>query len=133
MDDDTDTHTDTDTDTDDYYYDDYDYSDYLYLKSLIRDYEVVAHSAQTVDSTSIAVTVGHIHVRTSDINSGSPIWDEVLMYGSSANIASTWRIDVGGTECLMDVSREMVEQWGGFSLDSCGDATDIAFYFVPIN
>jgi hypothetical protein len=100
---------------------------------MTQAYGVVAHSAQTATSTAMLLTLGNVTERTSDLLAGAPVWDEVLMYGSASDIATTWTVSIGGSECPVEVSREMVEQWGGFSLKSCGDATDISFLFVPIS
>lgn len=126
---DTDTETDTDTDTTE----DYDYGDYVGAKSVVTGYDIVAYGANTIAADALAVTVGSVTERTGVLAAGASTWNEVLMHGEATDIATTWRIQVGNAECTVDVSREMVEQWGGFSVDRCGDATDIAFHFVPAN
>ena len=116
----------------DYEYD-YDYADYLEMKQVIKNYDVVAYSAGNIESKSLSLQVGSVSAKTSPAASNTPAWDEVLMHGSAEDIAGTWVVDTGDAKCEVAVTKEMVEQWGGFAVNQCGDASQIAFHFVPIN
>ena len=113
---------------------DYPY-DSLALDGAFQRYEVIANDSEvdTGDHAELSVTIKGSTESTSKIyTNGKAVWDEVLAHGKTSNLATTWTVTVNGENCDVAVTKEMIVEWGGFTVEECGNLKAISFHLNPI-